>query len=322
MTTTLTRNLTEKWVLVLEEYEQIRTKKSTKFTTVQQLCEVFKVHRKDIRRYYERWIAAGKTRESLLPHKRGRKTGHCKILSKDEERTIMKIRRKFNSSEFEIQHMVKGYFKIHPSVSTIYRTFQRYALNPKRKEAIKRYEKMYPGELVHTDTYKIDPTMFVDRGKHSIVGFIDDCTRLCYAEIIERATAAEVSKVFSRSYKWFSAHGFLPEKIMSDNGSEFSARSETGKNKHVFESMLSIFQVHHVYTRPYHPQTNGKIERFWRILQDECLVMQKKTLTKKGLEQELENFLYRYNYLRRHGALDYTTPLDKLKKIADLLPKY
>jgi len=59
--------MTSKWLLVVKEYELIRLKQSTNFRTVEQLCEVFKVHRKDIRKYYERWVKSGKKDESLLP---------------------------------------------------------------------------------------------------------------------------------------------------------------------------------------------------------------------------------------------------------------
>lgn len=322
MSKTLTKNLTQKWLLILDEYEQIKNKNSKHFKTVKQLCEFSKVHRKDIRRYYERWIEAGKKAQALLPQKRGPKPGQLKILSKEEERVIMKIRRRFNSNEYEIQHLIKGHFNIHPSVSTIYRTFKRYPLNEKRKKAIKRYEKKYPGELIHADTYHIDPTMVDSRHKYRFIGFIDDCTRLCYAEIVDRATAAAASKVFSRAYKWFELHGFKPEEIMTDNGTEFTnPQAKKRKSEHTFTTTLEIFKVSQRCTRPYRPQTNGKIERFWRILQDECLNLQRKTLTKNELSAELNGFLYRYNYQRRHGALNYQTPLDKLTFIANLLPK-
>ncbi|MBK5270227.1 MAG: hypothetical protein JJE22_04350, partial [Bacteroidia bacterium] len=55
--------MTNKWLLVVKEYEQIRQKNSKSFKTVEQLCEAFKVHRKDIRKYYERWVKSGKAEE-------------------------------------------------------------------------------------------------------------------------------------------------------------------------------------------------------------------------------------------------------------------
>lgn len=318
----LKQAVTKKWLIVLQEYEKVKAKTSKQFKTVNALCEAHKIHRKDIRRYYERWINSGKNPDSVLPQKRGAKPGRNKVLTKEEERIIIKIRRKFNASQYEISNLIEGHFKIHPSVSTIYRIFKQYPLNDKRKKIIKRYEKSYPGELIHTDSYRIDPTVFVEHKKYGIIGFIDDCTRLCYAEVVEAITAANASSVFARAVKWFELHGIKSEQLMSDNGSEFTAinKKETAVYNHTFETTLRLFNVKHKYTRPYRPQTNGKIERFWRILYDECIYMQTKTLIKQEFEKELEAFLYRYNYLRRHGGLEYQTPLDKLKFIANLLP--
>src|SRR3989338_1433307 len=322
MTKTLKQAITNKWLLVLQEYELIKQKKSKNFKTVTQLCQVFKVHRKDMRKYYERWVKDGRDPDALLPQKRGPQPGKYKILSKDEERTIIKIRRKFQANEFEIYHLLKGRFRIHPSVSTIYRTFKRYPLNDKRKKYIKRYEKQYPGELLHSDTYSLPKTLVVERKKYYLFGALDDCTRLCYLELIDRITAANVAQAFSRAYKWFNLHGINPEEVMTDNGVEFTSYTSCkAKDTHFFETMLKIFNVKHCCTRPYRPQTNGKIERFWKILYTECILCQRATLGYKELTAELDGFTYRYNYQRRHGALNYQTPLDKLKSIADFLPK-
>ncbi len=57
--------------------------------------------------------------------------------------------------------------------------------------------------------------------------------------------------------------------ILSDNGAEFA--SPKNKNSHPFERMLLEIGVKHNYTRPYRPQTNGKVERFWRTIKDDLL---------------------------------------------------
>lgn len=314
--------MSNKWLLVIQEYEQIKNKSSKSFTSVNQLCEVFKVHRKDIRKYYERWCKSGKDPSSLLPKKRGPKPGQLKILDKDQERAIVKIHRKLNANEFEIFHMIKGKFNIDPSVSTIYRTLKRYPLNKKRKAAIKRYEKKYPGELLHADTYSLAKTLMIDRKRCYLFGAIDDCTRLCYVQLIEKQTAQQSTEACFTSLKWFDAHGINVDEVMTDNGGEFTAfTSQKAKESHFFESMLKLIDIKHRYTRPYRPQTNGKIERFWKILHNECLMLIDKSLTKQEFEEELNGFLYRYNYQRRHSALGYRTPLDKLESIAKMLPE-
>lgn len=322
MTKSIRLGLTSKWLLVVQEYERVRQKKSENFNTVEEICKAYRVHRKDIRKYYERWIKSGKKVDALLPQKRGPKLGQLKILSKEEERTIVKIQRRLQASGFEIFHLIKGNdnFKVHPSVSTIYRTFKRYPLNKKRKEKIKRYEKRYPGELAHADTYNLSITLFIERVKYHLLGLLDDCTRLCYVELIRDLRSATATKAFFNGCKWFAMHGFKIEEVMTDNGSEFTAyTSSRAKKTHFFETMLGIFDIRHRYTLPYRPQPNGKIERFWRILSDECIRLQTKSLSKEDFVAELEGFMYRYNYQRRHGGLGYITPLDKLKSVTEIM---
>jgi transposase InsO family protein len=322
MTITEKRLLTNKWALVVDHYEKIKKKTNPSFKTVTELCEAFQVTRRDIKNYYGRWASMGKDPEALLPHKPGPKPGQLKILSKEEERIIVKIHRRLNANEFEIYNLIEGHFNVHPSVSTIYRTLKLYPLNEKRKKAIKRYEKKYPGELLHADTYSLAKSLINNKKQLYLSGVIDDCTRLCHIEIIERNTSAEASMAASKSFKWFTIHGILPEVVMTDNGSEFTAfTSQKAKETHFFETTLKMFNIKHIYTKPYRPQTNGKIERFWRILNDECILCQNKTLTKDELQAELDGFMFRYNYQRRHSALKYITPLDKLKNIVDLLPE-
>jgi len=124
------------------------------------------------------------------------------------------------------------------------------------------------------------------------------------------------------AYKWFNAHCVNTEKVMTDNGIEFTAfTSQKAKRTHFFESRLQILGIKYVYTKPYRPQTNGKIERFWRILYNECLLLIDKTQTKDDFEAELNYLLYIYNYQRRHSTLDYNTPLDKLNYIVNPLPE-
>jgi transposase InsO family protein len=322
MSNYIKKALTAKWLLVVQEYELVRQKRSKNFTTVKQICDAYKVQRKDIRKYYDRWLKTGKNSDSLLPQKRGPKLGQTKILSKNEERTIIKIHRRLNSNEFEIFNFIKsnGSFSVHPSVSTIYRTFKRYPLNKKRKEKIKRYEKTYPGELLHSDTCRLPRNLFVERTQYFLFGLLDDCTRLTYTEIINNLQSATVTKAFFNAFKWFAAHGINIEVVMTDNGSEFTAyTSSKARKTHFFETMLNIFGIKHVFTPPHHPQSNGKIERFWKIIDDECIRLQTVSLSRDDFTTEINKYMYWYNYQRLHGGMDHITPLDKLNFVTKIM---
>lgn len=135
---------------------------------------------------------------------------------------------------------------------------------------------------------------------------MDDCTRLCYVELIPNINSATATKSFFRGYKWFVVHGINIKEVLTDNGFEFTAyTSRKARDTHFFETMLKIIDISHIRTRPYRPQTNGKIERFWRILYDECIRLQTKSQTEEEFIAEINGFMYRYNYQRKHSGLKY-----------------
>jgi transposase InsO family protein len=69
--------------------------------------------------------------------------------------------------------------------------------------------------------------------------------------------------------------------------------------------------IKHKYTKPYRPQTNGKIEAFWRIIKKEFFAPNSFD-SEEDLVMNLGNYLFEFNYLRKHGGLNYETPFDKL----------
>jgi len=93
----------------LRDYERIKAGNCPTFKTVEQLCQAPHVHRKDIRKYYERWIKSGKDPSALLIRKRAPKPGKYKLLSKEEERIVMKIHRRLGTNESEIFHLLLPY---------------------------------------------------------------------------------------------------------------------------------------------------------------------------------------------------------------------
>ena len=100
------------------------------------------------------------------------------------ERNIMKAYRKLGSPSYEIVELFKPYYGSKtPSQRTVDRIKARYPLNEKQKKQIKRYEKRYPGELGHVDSYYLPLEISLKR--KYIAALEDDCTRLCYAEVVD-----------------------------------------------------------------------------------------------------------------------------------------
>ena len=309
----------QRWKPILEDYEQtIQKLPRRKFQYVKDLCSVHHISNKEIRRYYRKWIEGHKLDESLFPHDRGPKPGSRRT-SKDIERNIIKAYRRFGSNRYELVMLFKPYYLDKtPSSATMDRIKLRYPLNEKAKKIIKRYEKKVPGELAHIDLTNIPKDIRCSfRFKELYVAALsDDCTRLTYGEVLKDKKASTLTYFMARSLSWFKQiYNFEFEMLMSDNGPEFKGSLE---REHPFEILCQQLGIKHIYTKPYRPQTNGKIEAFWRIMKKEFFNPNSFS-SEKDLVGNLGNFLFEFNHLRRHGGLNYQTPFDKLIKVTELV---
>jgi transposase InsO family protein len=89
---------------------------------------------------------------------------------------------------------------------------------------------------------------------------IDDHSRVAYAEICADEKAATAIGGLHRAVAWFAERGVRVQRMLSDNGSAYRS--------HAWRDACAELGVRHKRTRPYRPQTNGKIERFHRTLAD------------------------------------------------------
>jgi hypothetical protein len=311
--------IVKRWIPILKEYEKTKAKvKPRLFRYVKNLCEAHHISKKELCRYYRKWIEGGKTDESLLPKTRGVKPG-TRRTPKEIERNIVKAYRRFGSNRYELVLLFKPfYLDKTPSPATMDRIKARYPLNENHKKIIKRYEKQAPGELAHIDLSKIPKDLrcsFKIKELYT-AAVCDDCTRLIYAEIIKDKRASTLTYFFARSLSWFKQiYNFEYEMVMSDNGPEFRG---TLKREHPFETFCKEVGVQHICTQPYRPQTNGKVEAFWKVLNNE-FYLPNSFSTEEDLKMNFGNFLFEYNHLRKHGGLNYKTPFDKLKRVTELV---
>ena len=309
----------KRWVPILQEYESTKAKTHPRtFKFVKDLCQAHHISRKELSRYYRKWVEGNRQPESLLPDKRGAKPGSRRT-AKAIERNIIKAYRRFGSNRYELVLLFKPYYLDKtPSPATMDRIKARYPLNASAKKIIKRYEKQTPGELAHIDLTKLpkDIRCAFKVKELYCAAVCDDCTRITYAEILKNKRASTLTYCMARSLSWFKQlYNFEFDAIMSDNGPEFKGSLE---REHPFEIMCQEVGIKHIYTQPYRPQTNGKIEAFWRILKKEFCAPNVFE-SPEDIVLNLGNFLFEYNHLRNHGGLNYETPFDKLLKVTELL---
>lgn len=122
--------------------------------------------------------------------------------------------------------------------------------------------------------------------------------------------------LYGGGLSWFKQlYGFEFEEVLSDNGPEFKGTFERGQP---FGTFCDQTGIKHRLTRPYRPQTNGKVEAFFSILKREFFRLNEfRDMTE--VREQLGSFLFEYNHLRRHGGLDYITPCDKLEEVTELV---
>ena len=187
-----------------------------------------------------------------------------------------------------------------------------------------RYERDRPGELTHVDVKKQGRIpqgggwrvhgrgnagqvgQRRDHGHQPRHGFdyvhqmVDDRTRLAYAEIHDDDRAATAVAFTDRAIAWFAAQGVAIERVMTDNGSCYRSRR--------FRDLLASHGITHTRTRPYRPQTNGKVERLNLTLKHEWAYIDAYTSNQQRRDA-FDRYLHYYNHHRPHSAHGGTPPM-------------
>ncbi len=302
----LERNFISKWRFLIEEYELIKQKKHPRYRFVQDFYTAHNTNRQTFFKYYHRFLN-NKSDNSLLPQKRGPKWKTRRFHPLIENKVLEQRSR--GSNRYEICDLLKPKLgKYTPSPSGVYNILKRnnvskltYTMKTTRRAIIK--EKA--GELGHCDCHYLPKHLVPGISKLYLVGLIDDFTRIVWVEVVTDITSLTVMFATMRSLSFFStAHNIKFETIMTDNGSEF----KSPRNTHPYERLLKEMNIKHRYTKPMHPQTNGKIERFWKTLEEDLI----HETTFNSLEEftsELNQYIYYYNNERTHSSLNHISPV-------------
>jgi hypothetical protein len=307
MTKTIKDHITKHWKKILEDYQLVKKGEHGYFRTCGELYAFYHTSAKQVTKYYRRYLSSGGNKESLLPQKRGPRFGTNRT-PKGIERDIVKAYRRLGLNRYELVTLFEPVYKEKtPAPSTMYLIVKRYqrGLRKKEKEVIKRYEKKSPGELGHLDTYYLPKSTILALGlkKGFLAALTDDCTRITYAEFLQDLKSETVAGFLGRSLSFFFRnYGLRFEILMTDNGSEFTGTE--------FNFLTRYLKIKHIFTPPYYPKPNGKVEAFWKIIHREFLYPNRFQNLREFV-YNLGEYLYQYNHTRRHGGLNYITPFEK-----------
>ena len=194
-----------------------------------------------------------------------------------------------------------------PAVSTIWRILTRRGFvtpQPRKRPrtAMTRFVADQPNERWQADTTHWH---LADDTGVEILNILDDHSRLAVASTtLAVFTAGDVVDAFTDAY----CHHGLPHSVLTDNGAIFTGRSR-GHGKVALERQLDLLHIRAVHSRPYHPQTCGKVERFHQTLK-KWLAAHDPADTLADLQAQLDEFVDYYNHTRPHRALGRATPAE------------
>jgi transposase InsO family protein len=190
-----------------------------------------------------------------------------------------------------------------------------------RKTKPVRYEHEHPGDLVHVDVKKLG--RIPDGGGHRTLGraagkknrsgvgysflhsAIDDNSRVVYSEILDDEKKETAAGFWKRANAFYAGQGITVLRVLTDNGACYRSR--------VFNEALGE-GVKHKFTRPYRPQTNGKIERFHRTLAFEWAYARHYD-TDATRAATYQDWIHDYNHHRPHTALGGLSPIDRVHNV-------
>jgi transposase InsO family protein len=205
-------------------------------------------------------------------------------------------------------------FSIHNSTNARFRClkygFRRLSkietrIQEKLKKQARRYNKKYPGEMMHLDTKRL-PLLIGEKGiktrEYLFVG-IDDFSRELYVAIMPDKTQHSAKKFLDQILEECP---YDIEQIYTDNGLEYK-----GNEQHAFVKLCKKNQIEQRFTKVKCPKTNGKAERVIRTLME---MWHNKIEFKNRNQRKLEliRFVNYYNTVKPHKGIDNRTPIEQL----------
>lgn len=221
-------------------------------------------------------------------------------LSKDEKKIIEISYEKYRTCAEYLEDIIQKENGVKISHNKIHEHLRRLDMaseNKKKQQKQKwvRWERNHSMSLWHTD-YK----WFADLEKW-MIAYEDDASRMIMSyNLVDEETTENAIKTLDEAIKQWGK----PREILTDQGTQFYASGSDKKEKGIseFEEYLARQDIHHIVGRVSHPQTNGKIERLYRTLEEKLHLF----------DYDIDEVVEWYNKLKPHGSLifrgHYDTP--------------
>jgi transposase InsO family protein len=247
--------------------------------------------------------------EGLEPKSRRPKSSPSRIADLGEDE-IVTLRKELTDAGFDAGaatiffHMAERHPKP-PSVPTIWRVLRaRGFVTPqpqkRPKSSYRRFVADLPNERWQADMTHVE---LHNGDVYEVLNFIDDHSRVCIASrVMNVVKAHDVIRVLHKSAEIWG----YPASLLTDNGLIFTTRTHFGFEGAVEQELFAL-GITAKHSRPYHPQTCGKVERFHQTLK-KFLAAQDDVETKKQLQRSIDHFVTYYNDVRPHRGVGRKTP--------------
>lgn len=213
-----------------------------------------------------------------------------------------------------IADWLKRFFLVRTSATSVHQTLSREGLIPPQRAKAptnptkpRFFERATPNQMWQSDilTFRLG-------GQNAyLIGFLDDYSRYLTAlEIYRSQTAEQVLETYRRAV---GAYG-VPKEVLTDNGRQYTNWRGTTR----FERELAKDRVRHIKSRPHHPMTLGKIERFWKTALEEFLQRGQFTSFADARER-MAFWVQYYNHKRPHQGIGGLCPADRFFEIQQAL---
>jgi transposase InsO family protein len=277
-------------------------------------------------RWWHRWLAAGEEARrtlSCLVDRSSRPHRSPRRLAPALEEAICGCRRETGWGP----RLVAGATGF--AHSTVWKVLRRAGISrPPRaaKEPANRYEWPCPGDLLHMDVSRyarfLRPGHRVTgdrsqslrgRGVETRVGYdyahaiVDDHSRLAFVELHDDEKAATVTGFFERALAFFSEHGIVAKRLMTDNAFAYV-------HNRSLRALLARHGIRHLTTEPYRPRTNGKVERFHQTMAREW-AYGLAYHSHRRRNEALPHWLDHYNRQRPHSSLRGRPPISRVHNV-------
>jgi transposase InsO family protein len=256
----------------------------------------------------QRFLAEGETAlapRSRRPHTSPRRTPRA------VEDEIVALRKELDRDGHEagaatIAYHLEQRHGAAPAVSTIWRILKdRGFVTPqphkRPRSSWQRFQAEMPNERWQTD---ITHWRLANGREVEILNILDDHSRVCVAS---RALAVFKADDVTRTFTDAVAQYGSPASMLSDNGAVFTG-GPRGGGRVSLELALLARGITFAHSRPYHPQTCGKVERFHQTVK-KWLANQPRARSVAALQAQLDRFRDYYNTVRPHRALGRRTPM-------------